>query len=72
MIACLVFILTGPSVSAALIYALGSLSQGSYMWQLVQPVAEHELQDELPPIGADSPSPLLETEEKEESIRLAL
>jgi len=42
------------------------------MWQLVQLGAEHDPQDELPPIGADSPSPLLETEEKEESIRLAL
>ena len=72
MIACLVFILTGPSVSAPLIYALGSLSQGSYMWQLVQLGAEHELQEELPPIELEVPSLLLEKEEKQESIRLAL
>ena len=42
------------------------------MWQLVQLVAEHELQEELPPIGADVPSLLLEKEEKEENIRLTL
>jgi hypothetical protein len=42
------------------------------MWQLVQLVAEHELQEELPPIGVDAPSPLLEKEEKQENIRLAL
>jgi hypothetical protein len=41
-----------------------------YMWQLVQLVAEHEPQEELPPIGADAPSLLLEKEEKEENIRL--
>lgn len=42
------------------------------MWQLVQLVAEHEPQEELPPIGVDSPSPLFEKDEKEDNIRLAL
>ncbi|MDH4299810.1 MAG: hypothetical protein OEV54_04140 [Dehalococcoidia bacterium] len=42
------------------------------MWQLVQLVAEHEPQEELPPIGADNPSPLFEKDEKEDNIRLAL
>jgi hypothetical protein len=42
------------------------------MWQLVQLAAEHELQEEFPPTGVDTPSPLLEKEEKEENIRLAL
>jgi len=41
------------------------------MWQLVQLVAEHELQEEPPPIGADVPSLLLEKEAQEENIRLA-
>jgi hypothetical protein len=41
------------------------------MWQLVQLVAEHEPQEEFPPIGVDGPSPLLEKEAKEENIRLA-
>jgi hypothetical protein len=39
--------------------------------QVAQLVAEHELQEELPPIGADVPSPLLEKDEKDENIRLA-
>jgi hypothetical protein len=43
-----------------------------YMWQLVQFEAEHEPQDGLPPMGVDSPSPLLEKDEKEENILLAL
>jgi hypothetical protein len=38
----------------------------------VQLGAEHEVQEELPPIGADVPSLLLEKEEKQENIRLAL
>jgi len=42
------------------------------MWQLVQPGAEHELQEALPPIEVDVPSLLLEKEEKQENIRLAL
>jgi len=42
------------------------------MWQLVQLVAEHEPQEELPPIGADNPSSLFEKDEKEDNIRLAL
>jgi hypothetical protein len=42
------------------------------MLQLVQLVAPHELQEELPPVGADVPSLLLEKDEKEENIRLAL
>jgi hypothetical protein len=37
-----------------------------------QLVAEHELQEELPPIGVDGPSLLLEKEAKEENIRFAL
>jgi len=36
-----------------------------------QLVAEHELQEELPPIGIDGPSLLLEKEAKEENIRSA-
>jgi hypothetical protein len=42
------------------------------MWQLVQFGEEHELQEELPPIGADVPSLLLENEEKQENSRFAL
>jgi len=42
------------------------------MWQLAQLVAEHEPQEELPPIGLDTPSPLLEKEEKQDNTRLAL
>jgi hypothetical protein len=42
------------------------------MWQLVQLGAEHELQEGLPPIGAELPSLLLEKEEKDENIRLTL
>jgi hypothetical protein len=42
------------------------------MWQLVQLGAEHELQEELPPIELEVPSLLLEKEEKQENIRLAL
>jgi len=41
------------------------------MWQLVQLEAEHEPQEELPPIGADVPSLLLEKEAQEENTRLA-
>jgi hypothetical protein len=41
------------------------------MWQVAQLVAEHELQDELPPTKVDTPSSLLEQQEKEENIRLA-
>jgi len=36
-----------------------------------QLVAEQELQEELPPIGVDGPSLLLEKEAKEENIRSA-
>jgi len=36
-----------------------------------QLVAEHELQEELPPTGVDGPSLLLEKEAKEENIRFA-
>ena len=43
-----------------------------YTWQLEQLVEEQEPQEEVPPIGADDPSPLLEKEEKEDSTRLAL
>lgn len=42
------------------------------MWQVVQLGAEHEPQEELPPIGVDVPSLLLEKEEKEENTRLTL
>ena len=41
------------------------------MWQVLQLVAEHVPQDELPPIGVDGPSLLLEKDAKEENIRLA-
>ncbi len=46
--------------------------KGRYTWQLEQLAEEQELQEEDPPRGVDSPSPLLENEEKAESIRLAL
>jgi hypothetical protein len=36
-----------------------------------QLVAEHELQEEPPPIGVDRPSLLLEKEAKEENTRFA-
>jgi len=38
---------------------------------VLQLVAEHELQEELPPIGVDGPSVFLEKEAKEENIRFA-
>jgi len=41
------------------------------MWQLAQLVAEHEPQEELPPIGLEVPSLLLEKEAQEENTRLA-
>jgi hypothetical protein len=72
MIACLAFILTGRPFNAVFIWALSGFPRGSYIWQLEQLVAEHELQEEVPPIGVDGPSPLLEKDEKEENIRLAL
>jgi hypothetical protein len=65
------FILTGRSFSVLLIWILGSFSRGSYIWQVAQLVAEHELQEELPPMGVDGPSLFLEKEAKEENIRLA-
>jgi len=71
VIVCLAFILTGRLFNALLVWALVSFSSGSYIWQLEQLAAEHELQEELPPIGVDGPSPLLEKEAKEENIRLA-
>jgi len=40
------------------------------MWQLVQLGAEHEPQEELPPIGVDVPSLLLEKEAQDENTRL--
>jgi len=43
-----------------------------YVWQVVQLEVEHELQEELPPNGADVPSLLLENEANDENIRLAL
>jgi len=64
-------ILTGWSFSAPLIWTSSSLLRGSYIWQVSQLVAEQELQEELPPIGADGPSLLLEKEAKAENIRLA-
>jgi hypothetical protein len=54
-----------------LIWVLCSFSLRGYIWQVSQLVAEHELQEELPPIGVDGPSLLLEKEAKEENIRLA-
>jgi len=46
--------------------------QESYIWQASQLVAEHELQEKVPPIGLDTPSVFLEKEAKEENIRSAL
>jgi hypothetical protein len=46
--------------------------RGRYPWQVSQLVAAQVLQDELPPIGVDTPSALLEKEAKQESIRWAL
>jgi len=67
------FIFTGWSSGALLIWALCSFSlKGGYIWQVSQLVAEHELQDELSPIGVDGPSLPLEKEAKEENIRFAL
>ncbi len=71
VITCLAFIFTGRSFSALLIWTLGSFLRGSYIWQVLQLVAEHELQEELPPIGVDGPSLLLEKEAQEENTRLA-
>lgn len=53
------------------LYGPLAVSRGLYTWQLEQLAEEQELQEEAPPIGVDAPSPLLEKEEKEESIRLA-
>jgi hypothetical protein len=55
----------------SIIWALYSFSLGDYIWQVSQLVAEQELQEELPPIGADDPSPSLEKEAQGENIRLA-
>lgn len=44
----------------------------SYVWQVAQLVAEHEPQEELPPIGLDGPSLFLEKQAKEDNIRSAL
>ena len=41
------------------------------MWQVSQLVAEHEPQEELPPIGVDGPSLPLEKEAKADNIRFA-
>jgi hypothetical protein len=71
MITCLAFIFTGRSFSVLLIWALCGFSLRGYIWQVAQLVAEHELQGELPPIGVDGPSLLLEKEAKEDNIRLA-
>jgi hypothetical protein len=65
------FIFRSWSFDALLIWALCSFSPGSYIWQVSQLVAEHELQEELPPIGVDGPSLLLEKEAKEDNIRFA-
>jgi hypothetical protein len=43
----------------------------SYVWQVPQLVAEHELQEEVPPIGADSPSLSLVKEAQAENTLLA-
>jgi len=65
------FIFKGRSFGVLLIWALCSFSLGSYIWQVSQLVAEHELQEELPPMGVDGPSLLLEKEAKEDNIRFA-
>jgi hypothetical protein len=54
-----------------LVEVLSVSRQRSYIWQVPQLVVEHALQGELPPIGVDVPSLLLEKEAKEENIRLA-
>jgi len=64
------FIFTGRALSVILIGLFAVSSRGSYIWQVSQLVAEHELQEELPPIGVGGPSLLLEKEAKEENIRL--
>ena len=46
--------------------------QDNYVLQVLQLVAEHVPQDALPPMGADTPSPLLEKEAKDDSILLLL
>ena len=46
--------------------------QDSYVLHVLQLVAEHVPQDALPPMGADTPSPLLEKEAKDDSILLLL
>ena len=51
--------------------SLQFLATWGYIWQVSQLVAEHELQEELPPIGVDGPSLLLEKEAKGENIRFA-
>jgi len=71
MITCRAFIFTDQLFSVLLIRILGSLWRGSYIWQVAQLVAEHELQEELPPMGVDGPSLFLEKEVKEVFIRLA-
>jgi len=53
-------------------FAIRLFIQESYISQVAQLVAEHELQEELPPIGLDTPSVFLEKEAKEENIRSAL
>jgi hypothetical protein len=42
-----------------------------HLWQALQLVAEQVLQEELPPMGANSPEAVLEKEAKGESIREA-
>lgn len=46
--------------------------QDNYVLHVLQLVAEHVPQDALPPMGADTPSPLLEKEAKADSILLLL
>jgi len=46
--------------------------QDNYVLHVLQLVAEHVPQDALPPMGADTPSPLLEKEAKDDSILLLL
>ena len=61
----------GRPLSVLLTWLLAAYRSVSYVWQLVQLVAEHEPQEELPPIGLEVPSLLLEKEAQEENTRLA-
>jgi len=54
-----------------IIRALRVIYCRSYVWQVPQLVAEHAPQEEVPPIGADSPSLSLVKEAQAENTLLA-